>query len=279
MLILKTVFAVHHINQTRKQAQMENIIIPIAAFFAALLTFFSGFGLGTILTPIFMIFFVPELAIALTGIVHLLNNCFKLFLVGRHADKDIVLSFGITAIIGAFAGSWLLMNINNQQPLFTYQLFEKMIAVYPVKFIISVLLAIFSCIDLLPYFRNLQFKRNKLPLGGFLSGFFGGLSGNQGALRAAFLIKSGLSSTAFIGTTVIISTMVDIIRLSIYGNGLQLSAHISQNKWLLLYTIIAGTAGSYVGNILFKKITIRILQIIVAIMLILLSIALGSGII
>lgn len=47
---------------------MEIISISLAAFFVAILTFFSGFGLGTILTPVFMIFFPVELAIGLTGI-------------------------------------------------------------------------------------------------------------------------------------------------------------------------------------------------------------------
>lgn len=60
---------------------MDILIICIAAFFTAILTFFSGFGLGTILTPVFMIFFPVDLAIALTGVVHFFNNIFKLVLV------------------------------------------------------------------------------------------------------------------------------------------------------------------------------------------------------
>jgi hypothetical protein len=37
-----------------------------------------------------------------------------------------------------------------------------------------------------------------LPLGGVVSGFFGGLSGNQGAFRSAFLLGAGLGKDAFI---------------------------------------------------------------------------------
>ncbi|MGB0431657.1 MAG: sulfite exporter TauE/SafE family protein, partial [Bacteroidia bacterium] len=61
---------------------MEFVIISIVAFATAILTFFSGFGLGTILTPVFAIFFPIDQAIALTGVVHFANNIFKLFLVG-----------------------------------------------------------------------------------------------------------------------------------------------------------------------------------------------------
>jgi len=35
---------------------MEFIIVALFALFASLLTFFSGFGLGTILTPVFALF-------------------------------------------------------------------------------------------------------------------------------------------------------------------------------------------------------------------------------
>src|SRR6188768_1286314 len=99
---------------------MVLFIISLTALIAAILTFFSGFGLGTILTPVFMLFFPVDLAIALTGVVHFLNNIFKLFLTGAHADKEALLRFGIPAVIGAFAGSWLLLQITDLNPLFSY---------------------------------------------------------------------------------------------------------------------------------------------------------------
>lgn len=104
---------------------MEILIISLAAFVAAILTFFSGFGLGTILTPLFMIFFPVELAIGLTGIVHFFNNIFKLILVGRNANKAVLLRFGIPAVIAAFFGSWLLLNISDAEPLFSYMMFGQ----------------------------------------------------------------------------------------------------------------------------------------------------------
>src|SRR5688572_25931055 len=189
---------------------MEILIISLAAFLIAVLTFFSGFGLGTLLTPVFMIFFPVDLAIALTGVVHFFNNIFKLILVGKKADKQVLLRFGIPAVIAAFAGAWLLLQITDLQPLFSYSIGSKKIEVFPVKFIIAILLVVFAAIELIPYFSKLQFGKNKLPVGGILSGFFGGLSGVQGALRSAFLIRAGLSKEAFIATAVVVSTFVDL---------------------------------------------------------------------
>lgn len=257
---------------------MEILIISLAAFIVAILTFFSGFGLGTILTPVFMIFFPVDLAIALTGVVHFFNNIFKLFLVGRNADKEVLLRFGIPAVIAALIGSWLLLNITDLKPLFSYDAFGRHIEVYPVKFIISILLLIFACIELIPFFNTLQFGKDKLPIGGALSGFFGGLSGNQGALRSAFLIRAGLSKEAFIATAVVVSTFVDFTRLGVYATRFAKSG-LTENLTLVISATLAGIAGAYLGNKLLKKITIRFLQIIIAIMLIVLSLALGAGLI
>ncbi len=257
---------------------MEVFIISVTAFIVAILTFFSGFGLGTILTPVFMIFFPVDLAIGLTGIVHFFNNMFKLFLVGRKADKEVLLRFGIPAVIAAIFGSWLLLNITDLKPLFVYEAFGKIFEVYPIKFIISILLIIFASIDLIPYFNKLQFGKDKLPIGGALSGFFGRLSGNQGALRSAFLIKAGLSKEAFIATAVVVSTFVDFTRLSVYATRFT-KAGLSDNLTLVVCATLAAIAGAYIGNKLLKKVTLRFLQVTIAIMLIIISLALGAGLI
>ncbi len=255
---------------------MEIVIISLTAFVVAILTFFSGFGLGTILTPVFMIFFPVELAIGLTGVVHFFNNIFKLFLVGGNANKKVLLRFGIPAVVAAILGAWLLLNISDLKPLFVYEMFGSTFEVYPVKFIISILLIIFACMDLIPYFKNLEFGKDKLPLGGALSGFFGGLSGNQGALRSAFLIKAGLSKEAFVGTAVVVSTFVDFTRLGVYATKFN-QAGLMDNLPLVISATLAAIIGAYIGNKLLKKVTLRVLQVTVAIMLIIISLALGAG--
>src|SRR3989339_967692 len=257
---------------------MEIIILSLAAFLIAILTFFSGFGLGTILTPLFMIFFPVDLAIALTGVVHFFNNIFKLILVGKKADKSTLIRFGIPAVIAAIVGAWLLLYIPDSKPLFSYHLFDKVFDVYPVKFFISVLLIIFASIDLIPYFGKLQFGKNKLPIGGALSGFFGGLSGNQGALRSAFLIKAGLSKESFIATAVVVSSFVDFTRLAVYTTRFT-KAGLQENLLIVIIATLAAIAGAFLGNKLLKKVTLKFIQILVAIMLILISLALGAGLI
>jgi uncharacterized protein len=255
---------------------MEIIVISAVAFLVAILTFFSGFGLGTLLTPIMMIFFPVEVAIALTGVVHFANNMFKLVLVGKNVNKEVLLRFGIPAVIFAFIGALLLVKIPNFEPLYTYQLFGKTFQIFPIKLIVAVLMLFFAIIDLIPYFNQLQFDKSKLPIGGALSGFFGGLTGAQGALRSAFLIRSGLSKEAFVGTTVVISSFVDFTRLGVYSTRI-LNLDLNENLPLLVSATLSAMTGAFIGNQMLKKVTLKFLQVSVAVFLFLLSIALGLG--
>lgn len=84
---------------------MDILIISVSALGASCLTFFSGFGLGASLTPVFALFFPVSVAIAMTAVVHLANNLFKIGLAGRDAHWPTVIRFalpaGFAAIIGA----------------------------------------------------------------------------------------------------------------------------------------------------------------------------------
>ena len=89
-----------------------------------------------------------------------------------------------------------------------------------------------------------------MPLGGLVSGFFGGLSGMQGALRSAFLSRAGLTKEAFIATGVVIACLIDFSRLAIYSAALaRESAHF--NYGLLAAAVLAAFAGEFVAVTLF----------------------------
>ena len=104
---------------------MDILIISLVTFFAAILTFFSGFGLGTILTPIMILYFPIELAVSFTGIVHFTNNIFKIFIVGKHVNKEVLIRFGLPAILSAFIGSFILFQLNGGTIIYSYDFFGK----------------------------------------------------------------------------------------------------------------------------------------------------------
>jgi hypothetical protein len=97
-------------------------------------------------------------------------------------------------------------------------------------------------------------------------------------LRSAFLIKAGLAKETFIGTAVVVSTFVDFTRLSVYASRFTKSG-LTDNITLVICATLSAIAGAYIGNKLLKKVTLKFLQMTVAIMLIIISLALGSGLI
>ncbi len=256
---------------------MDFVLVGIVAFLGSGLTFFSGFGLGTLLMPVFALFFPIDIAIALTAIVHLLNNIFKLSLIGKKANIKTVLRFGIPAIIFAFFGAYILGALTEAETLFSYQIGGRSYQVTIVKICIASLLIFFSLFDLIPKLKRLEIDTKYLPVGGALSGFFGGLSGHQGALRTAFLIRAKLSKEAFIATGVVIACFIDISRISVYAKDIwQLGDQL--NYPMLITASAMAFIGAYIGNKFLKKITIHTIQIVVGVLLIVFSVLLGLGI-
>lgn len=256
---------------------MTYLVVCSVALVASGLTFFSGFGLGTLLLPAFALFFPIEQAVALTAVVHFLNSLFKLILVGRHADRRVVLRFGIPAIVAALAGAWLLLQLADLPTVTTYTMAGREFRVTPVKLAIGLLLAGFALFELLPRTRDLTFPPRYLPLGGVLSGFFGGLSGMQGALRAPFLLRAGLSKEAFIATGVVVACLIDFTRLGVYVPNL-LATRASLDYRLLGAAVLSAFAGAWLGNRYLKKITMRGVQLIVAVMLLAVAVGLMGGV-
>jgi len=252
--------------------------LPCCAFLTSILTFFSGFGLGTILLPLFALFFPIELAVALTGVVHFFNNIFKLVLVGKHAGKNVLLLFGIPAVIAAIIGAYLLINITDITPIYSYSITSKTFEITTVKLVIAFLLIVFAVMELIPFLKRLKIRKKQLSIGGFLSGFFGGLSGHQGALQSAFLVHAGLTKEAFIGTAVVISCFVDFSRLSVYSTRLFASG-LHKNLTLIISATISAIIGAVIGNRLLKKVTFKFIQKLIAVLLIGIALALGLGLI
>lgn len=255
---------------------MELLLICLVSFIASGLTMFSGFGLGTLLLPVFGLFFPIDMAIAMTAIVHLLNNLFKLVLFRKKIDTSVLLRFGITSMLAAIAGAYVLRQLDESQVILFYNLGNYGFQITIIKVTIGVVMIIFTLFELVPFLKQLSFDKKYLPLGGLVSGFFGGLSGHQGALRSAFLIKLNLEKEIFIGTGVAIACLVDISRLSIYAG--DFTVYGLNYTWILMPTLSA-FLGAFIGTRLLKKITMKFLQVMVAAMIILFALALIAGLV
>ncbi|NOR19860.1 MAG: TSUP family transporter, partial [Xanthomonadales bacterium] len=228
------------------------LTVSLAALLAAGLTMYSGFGLGTLLLPVFALFFPAEVAVVATALVHGANNVFKASLLGRHADRAVVLRFGLPAIAAAVVGAMALAWFAQSGSSINIEVNQAVFEITPVKLIIGLLMIGFAVIDLHPRFRNIAFERRYLPLGGVFSGFFGGLSGHQGALRSAFLAKAGLSTQGFVGTNAVIGLLVDLTRIFVYAT-LFVTAGGKLADFHAWPLVITGTLSAFCGVLIGKR--------------------------
>ncbi|MBI1811448.1 MAG: sulfite exporter TauE/SafE family protein, partial [Nitrospirae bacterium] len=151
-----------------------NILIPVvAAFLSASLTLMAGFGLATILTPVFLIFYDVKIAILIVAVVHLANNLLKLSLFRSYVSLDILKRFGALTLIGAFIGAFLQGKMDSSL----------------VKILLGASLIFLGLKEISGFGEKLRLPKKIDVIGGFFSGLLGGFVGNQGAIRSAYLLN------------------------------------------------------------------------------------------
>jgi len=258
---------------------MDYVIIPLTALIASFLTFFSGFGLGTLLLPVFAIYYPLPIAIALTASVHLLNNLFKLSLVFKSINWNVALRFGIPSLLAAFAGAYALRKLSDADvTMASYHIADKEFMITWPGFIIGILIILFAMAELSKRLSSLSFPDKYLIPGGLLSGFFGGFSGHQGALRSAFLLRLNLEKPAFIATGVVVACMVDVVRLALYSK-FDVLTDTEVNYPLLIVTVLAAWGGAFVGNKIFRKTSLAFFKWFVGTFMITMGLLIAIGII
>ena len=254
-----------------------SILICLVSFIASILTFFSGFGLGTMLLPVFCLFMPVELAVLSTALVHVLNNIIKFILIRKLIDRSVLVSFGISAFVASFIGALLQNVLGVGGSAYDVELFNSVYEVKLISVVIGILMICFAILDFIPWSKNIIFGQRQFFAGGFLSGFFGGLSGHQGALRAAFLAKSNLSPGVFISTSVCLSLVVDVARIPIYFSSNKESV---QGYWeIILLACLCAFIGSFIGKRMFTKKKVKNIRLIVAVFLLSIGVTMMLGLI
>lgn len=258
---------------------MDLLAIAVAAAVASALTLFSGFGLGTILLPVFALFLPVPLAVAATGVVHLLNNLFKGVLLGKSADWPTVLRFGLPAVPAAIAGAWLLARLGETERLFEWSAWGRSFGPTGAGLAVGVLMIVLAALELQRWFNELKAPPSWTPLGGLITGFFGGLTGQQGAFRSIFLLRSGLTAERFIATGVMIAILVDLSRLGAYWASFRGAGLSPEGREGLMVAVgtLAAFAGAWLGARHARKVTIKGVRYSVAALMLLIGAALAVG--
>src|SRR5206468_3345275 len=83
------------------------VIATVAAVIAGAIAAISGFGIGSVLTPVLATQLDVRLAIALVSLPHLAGTFLRFLLVRSHIDREVLLGFGAASALGGLAGAAL----------------------------------------------------------------------------------------------------------------------------------------------------------------------------
>jgi len=213
------------------------MFVTLATFIAAALTVPAGFGLSTMITPLILLLVGPHEAVAIVAVIHGAHNSWKLIILKQHLDIDAIKKYGIWLVFGAIIGALL----------------QSMVPQDPLLLIIGIFLVLLPILTISESWTGYRIPEAHDRIGGFGSGFMGGLSGHQGALRAMFL-KSRLSDKmAYAATASILALCVDISRIPVYiyfNNG-----EFFDNLNLLFPLTISALLGVQAGKLFLERLS------------------------
>tara|TARA_B100001093_G_scaffold76087_1_gene66906 strand:- start:6290 stop:7039 length:750 start_codon:yes stop_codon:yes gene_type:complete len=207
----------------------------LTTFIAAALTVPAGFGLATMITPVVFLWLEPHEAVAVVAIVHGAHNAWKLKVLRESVNFEAVRRFGWALVLGALLGALLNTAVEPD----------------PLLLMVGVALIVLPLLSVTQRWTNIRLPEAEDRLGGFGSGFFGGLTGHQGALRAMFLQKRLPDKSQYAATAAILALVVDVTRVPVYValEGWQ----ILEAGWLILGLVFSAILGVQLGKRWLKR--------------------------
>ena len=160
----------------------------------------SGFGIGSLITPLLAFKTGTSIAVAGVSIAHFLGTAMRFWIWKQYINKRVLFSFGITSALGGLIGA-LFHNI-----------FQNVI----LTIIFGCLLFFAGLSGLTGLSEKLRFNGPAAWIAGALSGVFGGLVGNQGGIRSAAMFGFDLKGKEFVATATGIALGVDVARMPVY---------------------------------------------------------------
>ena len=238
----------------RAAVQIFHITLFLASVAGGVIAAISGFGIGSILTPVVSTYTDTKLAVAIVSIPHFVGTLVRFVRLRRQINRALALSFGIASAIGGLTGA--ILNASASGPVLGY--------------VLGTLLVFAGTSGITGFAERLELKGVWKWVGGFVSAMFGGLVGNQGGIRSAAMLGFHLSKESFVATATAIALVVDGARMPVYF-------FIEHERILALWPIVliatvAVVAGTVVGALLLHRIAAKTFKRIVSILVLALGI-------
>jgi uncharacterized protein len=159
-----------------------------------------GFGIGSLLTPLLATRLGMPVAVAAVAIPHALATGLRCWRLRREIDREVFVRFGLVSAAGGLVGAILYTRLG----------------VSALTSVLGGLLLLTATAGMTGWLSRWKPRGAVAWLLGLGSGFFGGVAGNQGGLRAAALTTFGLAPAVFVATATASGLMVDVARVPIY---------------------------------------------------------------
>jgi uncharacterized protein len=212
------------------------LLMLAAGVLAGAVAAVSGFGIGSLLTPLLAVRVGTKLAVAAVSIPHLAATALRFWIMRKEVDRKLLWSVGLMSAAGGLAGA--LLQSYAASPVLTV--------------IFGLLLTSTGLMQLTGVAQRLRFHGPMAWAAGGISGFLGGLVGNQGGIRSAAMLGFDVPPRAFVATATAVGVIVDVARMPVY---LATQGREIARLWPEL---AAATVGTIVGTLIGDRILRRL---------------------
>jgi uncharacterized membrane protein YfcA len=178
----------------------HELVVAATAVVAGAIAGVSGFGVGSLLTPVFAVTYGTKAAVAIVAIPHLVGTAVRFVSLWRQVDRQVLLRFGALSAAGGLVGALLNARIGSSA----------------LTLVFAGLLLLAGAVSLASLTERMRLGGKAAWAAGALSGLFGGLVGNQGGIRAAALLGFDLRKVSFVATATAVALVIDGARLPVY---------------------------------------------------------------
>jgi len=214
----------------------SDVVVVIVGAIAGGIAAVTGFGIGSLLTPVMALQLDTRLAVAAVSIPHVFGTALRFVLLEERVDRRVLWNFGLTSAAGGLLGAALNTQASNRW----------------LSVIFGLLLLFAASSQASGLANRMRFRGWVAWLAGALSGLLGGLVGNQGGIRSAALLGFNLSKGTFVATATAIALFVDGARVPIY-------VVTERDDLLSMWRLIAvATVGVAIGTVLGSRVLARI---------------------
>ena len=190
----------------------------------------TGFGIGSLLTPLLAWQLGTQLAVAAVAVPHAAGTALRCVRLRRGIDWPVLWRFGLPSAAGGLAGA----------------LGQGALSSLTLTRVLGGLLVLAGITGVANLGARLRPRGAWWIFGGLLSGFFGGLVGNQGGIRSAALLGISLPPERFVATATASALIVDAVRLPVYLY--HFGEQLPRYGWLLGLAIAGVLAGTLYGE-------------------------------